>query len=62
VFLRLKYEVKSLKVKVAVDGKDIPVNEFVNQILSSMISGAVMTLKGVKSDWNTIEIRVLRDG
>ncbi|MCX8182360.1 MAG: hypothetical protein N3D12_04520 [Candidatus Methanomethyliaceae archaeon] len=50
-----------MKVKVAVDGREIPLNEFVNQILGGMISGAVMTLKGVNKEWETIEIRVERN-
>lgn len=51
----------SMKVRVVVDGKEIPINEFVNQILGGTISGAVMSLKGVDKDWGTIEIKVERD-
>ena len=51
---------KIVRVKVVVDGKEIPINEFVNQILGGMISGGVMALKGVGEDWKTIEIRVER--
>ncbi|MCQ5361821.1 MAG: hypothetical protein NO482_00155 [Candidatus Methanomethylicia archaeon] len=49
-----------MRVKVVVDGKEIPINEFVNQMLGGMISGGVTALKGVGEDWKTIEIRVER--
>jgi hypothetical protein len=49
-----------MRVKVVVDGREIPINEFVNQMLGGMISGGVTALKGVGEDWKTIEIRVER--
>lgn len=47
-----------LNVKVFVDGKEIPLNEFVVKILGGTIVGAVTSLKGVKGDWKEIEIKV----
>ncbi|MBC7120627.1 MAG: hypothetical protein H5T33_03485 [Candidatus Methanosuratus sp.] len=45
---------------VRVDGKDVPLNEFVSRILAGTISGAVTSLRGVGEDWNRIEIEVRR--
>ena len=41
-----------------VDGKNIPVNEFVEKILSGTITGAITSLRGIKDDWKKIEIEI----
>ena len=41
-----------------VDEKDIPLNEFVEKILSGTITGAVTSLRGIKDDWKKIEIEI----
>ena len=56
---RLSESVK-LELKLIIDGKEIPVNEFVGKILSGTIVGAVTSLRGIKEDWNRIEIQVER--
>ncbi|MCX8153788.1 MAG: hypothetical protein N3E52_05070 [Candidatus Bathyarchaeota archaeon] len=45
-------------LKLKVDSKEIPLNEFVEKILSGTIVGAVTSLKGVKNDWKKIEIEI----
>ncbi len=45
-------------VKLKVDGKNIPINEFVEKILTGTIVGAVSSLHGVNEDWKKIEIEV----
>lgn len=47
-------------VKLNVDGKDIPINEFVESILAGTITGAVTTLHGVGEEWKKIEIKIER--
>jgi len=49
-----------LDVKLLVDGEEIALNEFVTKILSGIIAGAVSSLRGIKKDWKTIEIKVTR--
>jgi hypothetical protein len=39
-----------LAAKLVVDGKEIPLNDFVTRILSSTVAGAVTTLHGVGED------------
>ena len=41
-----------------VDGKEIPVNEFVEKILAGTVTGAVTALRGIKDDWKRIEIEI----
>ena len=46
-------------LKLQVDGKEIPLNEFVENILSGSIVGAVTSLRGIKEDWKKIEIEII---
>jgi len=49
-----------LGVKLKVDGKDIPINEFVENILTGTVVGAVTTLHGIEGNWRKIEIQIER--
>ncbi|HII85630.1 TPA: hypothetical protein HA273_03445 [Candidatus Bathyarchaeota archaeon] len=46
--------------KIVVDGKEIPLNEFVSRIIGGMVVGAVTSLRGIKEDWTRIEIEVTK--
>jgi hypothetical protein len=52
--------VEQLGIKLQVDGKEIPINEFVESILAGTITGAVTTLHGVGEEWKKIEIKIER--
>lgn len=41
-----------------IDEKEIPLNEFVRKILSGMVVGAVMSLRGIKKDWKKIRVEI----
>jgi hypothetical protein len=45
-------------MKLLLDGKEIPLNEFVEKILSGTIVGAVTSLRGIKEDWKKIEVEI----
>ena len=47
-----------MSMKLKVDGKEIPMNEFVEKIISGSVIGAVTSLKGIKEDWKKIEIEI----
>ncbi|MDR0372763.1 MAG: hypothetical protein LBI79_04295 [Nitrososphaerota archaeon] len=47
-----------MTVKLLVDDKIIPINEFVETILAGTITGAVTTLRGVDANWHKIEIQI----
>ena len=49
-----------MNMKLLVDGKVIPLNEFVEKILNGTIVGAVTSLKGIERDWKKIEITISR--
>jgi hypothetical protein len=45
-------------MKLLIDSKEIPLNEFVEKILSGTIVGAVTSLRGIREDWKKIEIEI----
>jgi len=47
-----------LTVILRVDGKDIPINEFVQKIISGTIVGAVSSLHNINEDWQNIEVTI----
>jgi len=47
-----------LSLKLKVDGKEIPLNEFVEKIISGTVTGAVTSLRGIKEDWKKIQIEI----
>jgi hypothetical protein len=49
-----------MNTRLVVDGKEIPLNEFVSKMLGGTIVGAVTSLRGIKEDWKTIEVEVTK--
>jgi hypothetical protein len=45
-------------LKLIVDGKEIPLNDFVEKIVSGSITGAITSLKGINENWKKIEIEI----
>ncbi|NJD77438.1 MAG: hypothetical protein FIB08_10155 [Candidatus Methanoperedens sp.] len=54
------YFMEDVDIVLEVDGKNIPVNDFVRKILCGMITGSVGSLRGVEDDWKTINIGLKR--
>jgi hypothetical protein len=52
--------VKELNVELVVDEEKIVLNEFVIKMLSGTIVGAVTSLRGIKKNWKTIELKITR--
>jgi hypothetical protein len=50
--------VRRLSLELRIDGKKIPLNEFVEKIMAGTITGAVTSLRGIKEDWKKIEIEI----
>ncbi len=49
-----------VEVEIFVDKEEIVANEFVQNVIGKAIAGAVSALKGVKEEWEEIEIKVKR--
>ncbi len=49
-----------IEIVLEIDGKEIPMNEFVRKILCGMITGSLGALHGVKDDWKNINISLKR--
>ena len=45
-------------MKLRVDGKEIPLNEFVEKIMQGIVVGGVTSLRGIKEEWKKIEIQI----
>ncbi|MFB3890253.1 MAG: hypothetical protein ACE14S_12255 [Candidatus Bathyarchaeia archaeon] len=46
--------------KLLVDGKEVPLNDFTERMLRGIILGAVSTLRGVREDWQKIQVEITR--
>lgn len=46
--------------KLKVDGKEIPLNEFVSKYMQGTVVGGISSLKGIKEDWNKIELEITK--
>lgn len=51
---------KDEDIILEVDGKSIPMNDFVKKILSGMITGSVNALHGFEDDWTNLNITIKR--
>ncbi len=49
-----------LDVKLVVDGREVPLNPFVKNVLSSVIEGLLKALKGIPERYTSVEIRIAR--
>ncbi len=49
-----------MTLKLRVDDKDIPLNEFVEKILNGMVVGAITSLRGIREDWKKIEVEITK--
>lgn len=51
---------EDIDIVLEVDGKNIPMNEFVRKMLSRVIAGSVSALRGVDEEWKVINICLKR--
>lgn len=49
-----------LVVEIRIDGEEIEVNRFVQDMIGNAIAGAISSLKGVRRDWDELKITVKR--
>ncbi len=47
-------------LKLRVDGKEIPLNDFVSKYMQGTLVGGVTSLKGIKEDWKKIELEITK--
>lgn len=50
-----------MKIELLVDGRKIPMNEFVQKIVGNVIEAMVETLHTVDGDWKEISIHVEKE-
>ena len=49
-----------MEMRLVIDGKEVPLNEFVNKILTGTIVGGVTSLRGIREDWKKIEVEITK--
>lgn len=50
-----------MKTKLHLDGKEVPLNDFVEKFFASVLEGAVSSLKRTDEEWKNLTISVERD-
>ncbi len=45
-------------LKLKVDGKEIPLNDFVSKYMQGTVVGGLASLKGIKDNWKRIELEI----
>ena len=50
-----------MKTEIIVDGKRVPANKFVQEILAAGVAGMVGTLDNVEDAWKKIELKIEKD-
>ena len=51
---------KSFETKMTVDGKELPLNNFVQETIGNIMAGFSKTLKGLDEAPETIEVKIKR--
>ncbi len=59
--MEVRFLMDEADIVLEVDGKDIPMNDFVRKILRGMITGSVSVLRDVGEDWKTVNISLKRE-
>ncbi|KAF5423391.1 MAG: hypothetical protein C5S41_07410 [Candidatus Methanomarinus sp.] len=49
-----------MELELEVDGEDISVNHFIEQIFAGVVGGAAECLNGVEEDWKEIKLIITR--
>ncbi len=49
-----------MRVKLVVDGREVPLNNYVQSVFGKVLEALVSTLKGVDGDWKELRVEVRR--
>ena len=49
-----------MEVRLLIDGKLVELNEFAIEFLAGTLQGAISPLRGIKRDWEELEIKITR--
>ncbi len=47
-------------IELEIDGKKVPMNDYVRRVFENVIEALVSTLKGVDEDWRELKIEIKR--
>ena len=49
-----------MELEIIIDGKSIPMNNFVQKIITKVVTGAVESLDGVGENWKDIRLTITK--
>ncbi|MCK4937301.1 MAG: hypothetical protein KAR85_01710 [Methanosarcinales archaeon] len=49
-----------MELELIVDGKDIPMNRFVEKMIAGINAGALQSLEGVDENWQELNLTISR--
>ncbi len=49
-----------MEVELIVDGKRIPMNDYVKSVFANVVSALIATLKGVDESWKEMKLEIRR--
>lgn len=49
-----------MEIELIIDGQDIPMNHFVQKIITGVVGGAVESLNDVEKDWKDLQLTIKR--
>lgn len=51
-----------MKIELVVDGKKVPMNDFIGKIFTSTVGAMVECLHGIDENWTEISLKIEKDG
>lgn len=49
-----------MELELIIDGKDIPMNRFVEKMIGGVVAGTVQSLDGVDENWQELTLTISR--
>jgi len=58
----LEVKVAEVRVELRIDGRQVPLNQFVTKLVGNLLQAVLSSLHGVEEGWKVAELRVERLG
>jgi hypothetical protein len=51
-----------VKIELVIDGKKVPMNDFIRKIFTNTVGAMVECLHGIDENWTEISLKIEKDG
>ncbi len=51
-----------MKIELVIDGKKVPMNDFIRKIFTNTVGAMVECLHGIDENWTEISLKIEKDG